>query len=353
MTELDRLVAPSAAYLAGDCPLPVPPAAPSRLALAATSRAASKALFDAGLRREDDSVPLIEALLQKIADDRPTTRSQARKVGGKKAKVEPPKLERTPLQELYIGTGDVGGQDADAGLSDEAVWAQMELRANAVKSWMSTLLQDPDEIDEEAMVARKKAALGMEAESSDEESEDEDSEDEFDLEGMDFEDLSTDDGSGSGPDDSDVDDPAADTSYSRPLNDTVADRASPKKGKGASRAEPDSTEELSLDNIDSRPSSGSSSRPKGKPSPVDDDFFSLSEFEAEADEGERQMARRLRRLQGDGDAGDSSEEDEEDVDLFVNPFGSGDAMDEDEEDGAMDLGDVAGKSPVHPTLGSA
>lgn len=117
-----------------------------------------------------------------------------------------------------------------------------------------------------------------------------------------------------------------------------------RRSKGRETRE--STHQLSLTDLESR---SSSSKPPSKPkkSVVDDDFFSLAAFESEAESGEAEMRRKLRRSMGESGEpeDDSNGSEEEDIDLFSR-HSTGLLDDEEGEEGgdgrqAFDLDSVA------------
>lgn len=87
------------------------------------------------------------------------------------------------------------------------------------------------------------------------------------------------------------------------------------------------------------------SAPSGPPSAVDDQFFSLADFHRDADEGEYQMAKRLRGEALSDDEDDLDDLDDESgeggIDLFAPVDGlGGEGSDEDEDEADLDVGGV-------------
>ncbi|EFP88587.2 hypothetical protein PGT21_036623 [Puccinia graminis f. sp. tritici] len=305
----------------------------------------SKEIFNSALKAESEHLPVLEALVTTSTDqsNQPTANQSANL------------LPRTPLEELYLPT------ETDP----LAIWHQLSLRQNCLINWVKDTLdldiQADQQQDQQDQDTTKKDTLALQLEhdpdSLSEESDELSSLDEEDDSSYATEQLFS---SGEGEDSDDQSHPEPNESYVTTLNDADQDDSSQistededededhqdeKKDKGLNRT-------LSLDKLESRSSSSSSASSKNKPKPrrskVDSDFFSLAEFEQEAEDGEAEMRRKLRRstgLSGQPEDDEDSEEEEE-VDLFSR-FDTGliddeDAMDDDEEEGGqVDLDSVA------------
>ncbi|GAA5891962.1 hypothetical protein JCM8208_002952 [Rhodotorula glutinis] len=335
--------------------------------LAERARAVLKRSFDLALASESTAFPHLGTLLDQLAPSAgPSTRSRSAAAAAASFDEddddEPFALAPTPIPEL---TTD--GMDA------EMVWEQMELRGRTVDGLMEEMFGqgDDEEEDDEGFDfdEGEDDEGGARQEDEDEESSegedlDDDGEDlpqaaeeaycrrlgEGKEEGLDSEDLSFAD---MGEDeDLDLEEDEED-------EEPAPAPAPTKKGKGAKKgkaaaveadADVDAASALTLDNFDGE--SGSKGRaarrtPSGPPSAVDDQFFSLADFHRDADEGEYQMAKRLRgeALSDDeDDLGDLDDESGEGgIDLFapVGGLSGGDGdSDDEEEEGDLDVAGV-------------
>ncbi|GAA6011699.1 hypothetical protein JCM11491_000721 [Sporobolomyces phaffii] len=328
-------------------------------ALEQVAREVVKRSFDRALESESTSFPHLSALLASLTPaSGPATRSSAARQP--LAEVAEPgfTLSATPIPELTI----------DEGMDAEMVWEQMELRGQTVDRMLDEMFgqeEDPEDDDE-----------GMFDDGADEDDDDDDDEsgDEAELEGFgvqeggeDSEEVETGEGD-------DFESEEAEAEYFRRLGEGKEEGLDSEDPAFASEddneeeeeeddaAEPDGAEDvladeqkgLSLDNFDGE-GKGKRSRPSkrapGPPSAVDDDFFSLHDFHAAADEGEFEMAKMLK-----GENDDDSDDDSEDggdggIDLFAPIGGVGDGSDdedEEEEEGDLDAGGVMYKDFFDP-----
>ncbi|KAG0148029.1 hypothetical protein CROQUDRAFT_655398 [Cronartium quercuum f. sp. fusiforme G11] len=362
----DKLSA-SAALFAGQCHFPTGSFSDhlegARTRLVEECLRSSQKIFDDALKNEGMTLPLVTMLVAHFRDQGPETRAQAskrRKNGGAT------EVEHTPLNALYLGSEAEG-----IILDDVAIWKQMKLRHEGVMGWVRQVLDQDnfEELDEDLMASKKKEALGLSDEDIDEEEEEAlfDS-DEMDLDDLDFlgdddeDGLSSsddDEASSSGHSESALEE-GANASYVTGLNDEddsdesedeAVNHNSTRKvtplGKGKAKSVNNSEADLTLDDLESRPQSKKQSKPRPK-SKVDDDFFSLAEFEDEADQGEQQMRRQLRKWAGHSGEPEDEESSEEEVDLFANLNGGvlaeedkDSEEEEDDDEHRMDLSTVA------------
>ncbi|KAI9625147.1 hypothetical protein KEM48_008546 [Puccinia striiformis f. sp. tritici PST-130] len=267
-------------------------------------------IFNQSLKLESDHLTTLQAL---------TNSSSSRSTKNKAI----PLLPRTPLEELYLPTP-----------SDPlAIWHQLSLRQNCLNNWVRQTI----DLDVQADHCQQNAKQ--------EQDQDQDQEDDI-LESDELSSLEDDSSfateqlfssspsdSSSSDDDDDTDDEnqldpdrqlGPNESYLTPLND--ADQES-NSSQGSSE---DEQNMMSIDTLESRPTSSTkiSQKPKRR-SAVDSEFFSLAEFEQEAEEGEAEMRRKLRR--STGQTGQPEDEDTDD-----------DEEEEDgEEGGQVDLDSVA------------
>lgn len=239
------------------------------------------------------------------------------------------KLSMTPLQELTV-----------EGMELEMVWEQMEMRSAIVVELLDEMFGGGDGEEEEV-------------DSNPEEDDDED--DEGDSDEMDF-----------GLDgEEEEDEEEEDSDEGDEYEQEVGEESYRDLATGASLMEVDSEEEdeedeededertgpafdstknLSLDSFD-EPSEGSSSRPQrrapGPKSSVDSTFFSLHDFHVQADEGEYEMTKALRKAKGENTGEDGEEESDSDdeeggIDLFASYGGMGGSDDEEEGEDGLD-----------------
>ncbi|GAA5930282.1 hypothetical protein JCM3775_004351 [Rhodotorula graminis] len=338
--------------------------------LAERARSVLKRSFDLALASESTAFPHLGTLLDQLAPSAgPSTRSRsaaaaAASLDDNDDDDEPFVLAPTPIPELTT-----------EGMDAEMVWEQMELRGRTVDGLMGEMFGqgDEDEDDEfdfdegEDDEDERYGARGGEGEDDDESTEGEDLDDDGeDLpqvaaeeyyrrlgegkeEGLDSEDLSfADMGEG---EDLELEEEEDEEPAPAPAPTKKAKGA--KKGKAAAvdaDADADPASALTLDNFDGE--SGSKGRaarrtPSGPPSAVDDQFFSLADFHRDADEGEYQMAKRLRGEALSDDDDDLDDLDDESgeggIDLFapVGGMGGGDGdSDDEEEEGDLDAAGV-------------
>ncbi|GAA5923512.1 rRNA-processing protein MPP10 [Sporobolomyces koalae] len=320
-------------------------------ALEKRARQIVKRSFDQALESESTSFPHLSALLASLTPaSGPTTRSAARSV--QEELPEPDfVLSATPIPELTI----------DEGMDAEMIWEQMELRGQTVDRMLDEMFgqEDADAEDDEDGIFDE---------------EDEEDEDEEDEETEDFGDFGND--SASDEVEHDPEQLEADTEdeeeaeYFRRLGEgkeegldsedpafDVDDAAMESEDESEERNDPlaDDQKRLSLDNFDGE-AKGKRQRPSkrapGPPSAVDDDFFSLHDFHAAADEGEFEMAKMLKGENEDDDDDDDEEDEGADggIDLFASIGGmdDDDEENEDEEEGDLDAGGVMYKDFFDP-----
>ncbi|GAA5981130.1 hypothetical protein JCM11641_003122 [Rhodosporidiobolus odoratus] len=299
--------------------------------LARLARDVAKRSFDRALQSESVSFPHLSSLLSSLSPSAgPSTRSAASRTHYHSA--DPPAfvLAATPIAELTT-----------QGMDAEMVWDQMELRGRTVDGLMEEMFGQTSEQEEEGefdfdeSVEHEEDLLSDESPDEDEEEDeaDGDSEDEGDEaatpeeqayfrrlgegkeEGLDSDDLLFSGAAEVSVDEEDEEDGTIEE-VSMKQQDPLAD----------------GTRDLTLSNFDGGGGKVSRRRSNAPPSAVDDAFFSLSDFHAEADEGEVEMDRMLR-----GEALDE-DEDEAGIDLFA-AVGDSDAEDSgEEEEGDLDAG---------------
>ncbi|WAQ82708.1 hypothetical protein PtA15_3A72 [Puccinia triticina] len=305
----------------------------------------SRQIFNSALKAESDHLPLLEALAS--TPDQPTNKRTSQPAN---------LLPRTPLEELYLPPQP----------DHLAIWHQLSLRHNCLINWVKDTLDLDVQADQQEDQNNKNDALAIELDGdptnldpdslrlpSGSESDELSSLDDQDDSSSDTEQLF----SSSDGDSDDQADPDPNESYVTTLNDADQDSSQEssedeEEDELEDKKRKDQDQPLSLDNLESRSSSSASSSkntPKHRRSAVDSDFFSLAEFEQEAEDGEAEMRRKLRRatgMSGQPEDDEDSEQDEE-VDLFSR-FDTGliddeDAMDEDGDDegGQVDLDSVA------------
>ncbi|GAA5983381.1 hypothetical protein JCM5350_003092 [Sporobolomyces pararoseus] len=312
------------------------------------ARQVVKRSFDRALESESTSFPHLSALLASLTPSSgPTTRSAARAAPQKPTEPEFT-LSATPIPELTI----------DGGMDAEMIWEQMELRGQTVDRMLDEMFgQEEDPEDDEDMD-------GM-FDDEDEEDEEGEEEDEEELEGFGM------NGEAEDHDDEDeFESEEAESEYYRRLGEGKEEGLDSEDPAFASEEEEeveaeehaqdetkqdplaDEQQGLSLDNFDGE-GEGKRSRPSkrapGPPSAVDDDFFSLHDFHAAADEGEFEMAKMLKGENDDSDEESDDEGGDGGIDLFAPIGGMGeDDDDEEEEEGDLDAGGVMYKDFFDP-----
>lgn len=245
-----------------------------------------QSLLNPHIASEKVNLPLFQSMLSTVNSTRPTTRSASKKKAAQQNGQEPQLLQATPLSSLFVPAED----------PDELVWQQMCLRLDNLQDLLGHVLGRPQDLGEEA--------------ASDPELEDGEG-------GQQIEDDSEDD------DEDSLSDSESDTSEASSLDEAEAVETTVPLNTGPSHSSsPPPPDALSPVRNSSQPASKKS---RGKPSPVDDAFFKLSDFLSQSDAGEAEMAKRLdKQKQENSDSED--EEDEDDVDLFAAP-----GQDEDED----------------------
>ena len=251
-------------------------------------------LFNASLKEESNTLPLYTNLLEELAASKPTTRAQAKK----QKPVRNDNLLPTSLESLYT-------QD-----EDENTWAQLDLKYSKLAGLAKQVMGSNGFEEEDAAMDDAEPA-------SDDEMVDEEELDEEES------DLSSEI----------ADDESIDSQVGQ---ESIQALTAPSPPKSARKEKT-----LSLANFD-EPTMSQGPIRKGKPSAVDDDFFSLEEFQQQSEMGEFRMAKGLAKKDGE----ESSEDEDDDLDLFSALPGTGDSMDLDEleAEGVEDLEDVAGQS---------
>ncbi|CDO71533.1 hypothetical protein BN946_scf184911.g3 [Trametes cinnabarina] len=288
-----------------------------------TTLEATKYVFDLALQTEEKSRLIVNDLLTSISPDQaPQTRSQKRKRGAGPSP-EPENavfmMKETPINQLFV-----------EGMSDEQIWAQLELRTQNICNVLDYALDGPTETsdsgdeDEERQLKKMRQALidegfdpeeleGMEFGEDGEEDEDEASDDE---------DEGDDDDESEEEDDDDLDDVE--------LGEDVQELRDPSDEEDEDE-EPEIGEPSFLNGgkrtIKLKP-------PKRGGHPVlDDGFFDLAAFNAEIEAAESKSVSRGK-LSKDDD--DEEEDEEEDVDYFA-------PVDEQVAAAQEDLEDVGGE----------
>lgn len=286
---------------------------------------AVKALHDEGVRSEQESLPYLTSLLDSVAP---------RQATGKRKHNEMDESETTPHPLFPPAVLDCLVLD---GMNDEQVWQQLELRASKVGHVLDHVMSsagddgsDEDEDDEE----------------DDEGEHDEDDGEEWaDVEGSD------DEGFAGASDFSDLD---PDEVFYEPLqtedeqhkrreekereemmsayniDDLELLNASLVRPENVHDDEDDEEEEVGdrrpkkslLDSLDDE---NAPAAPKRRHPTLDDDFFSIDEFNRQTEADERLGRTSRANLSGE------DEDDEDDIDLFTSVSG----MDEDEDEGVL------------------
>jgi U3 small nucleolar RNA-associated protein MPP10 len=246
----------------------------------------------AALREEAASIRHITELLASLSPAQaPQTRSQAKRKRSPSPTRLAPILEPTPIATLHV-----------EGMDEEQVWAQLELKNKSLCETLQYALdasgEDPDMLDDEAAVLAGNEE-DSEVDSEEEEEEEESSEGFEEDDSDDDEDEEDEDEEEDGLEDEDLGESVT------PLRDPEDEAAAPP------------TLFARIDAAIKKPP-----RRSGKQSEVDDDFFSLAEFNAETKQAE---ARKASRGALGGDDEEDEDEEMEDIDLF-------NAIDDDAED---------------------
>ncbi|KNZ55167.1 hypothetical protein VP01_274g2 [Puccinia sorghi] len=249
----------------------------------------TRQIFNSSLESEADHLPRLEAL----------TTSPSRPDKGTSHNL----LPRTPLEELYLPPQT----------DHLAVWHQLSLRQNCLHNWVrETLDLDVQALDvqadhdlhntkEDNLVPQPGDHANLNPDSLDDPS---DSDELCSLDDQDDSSYATEQLFSSSEQDSELDsDSELNESYFTTLNDANDDSSSSEssiqdpdqRDNFKDKEESRSTSMPSLDDLESR-SSSSRNTSKRRRSAVDSDFFSLAEFEKEAEDGEAEMRRKLRRL---------------------------------------------------------
>ncbi|EJD47644.1 Mpp10 protein [Auricularia subglabra TFB-10046 SS5] len=280
----------------------------------AASLAAAKFVFDQALKTEPAAerhiVPFLSSLQPSGA---PKTRSQTRAEAAGKGKGKGKQKaddvgagwRATSLDALYVD-----------GAEDEQVWAQLDLRAAVLCDMLGRILEDEPEDDEDG--APKVV------------DEDDDAMDE-DVDGFDVGDDAMLDKLGGSSDDDDGDSEPGSSELDALLSSDSSDgeHSEPEHEQDLRDPSDDDSDAGSDAEVD-LDGKGTGKTKTGRKSVLDDGFFSLADFNAEADAAEAR-SRSSGRL---GD--DDSDEEDEDVDIFASVDAAG-AFDEDDLDESGEL----------------
>ncbi|EIW64701.1 Mpp10 protein [Trametes versicolor FP-101664 SS1] len=290
-----------------------------------TALEAAKYIFDLALQTEERSRIIVNDLLTSIApENAPETRSQKRK-RGKTPSPQPETvinlMKETPIGELFVD-----------GMSDEQVWAQLELRAQNMCEVLDYALDGPaegaesDSEDDERKLKKMRQALIDEG---------------FDP--AELEDLGLDEGDSEDEEDSEDDDEDEDDDEEEDEESEEDDGEDADLGEGVEELRDPSDEDDDDDPEIGEPSflNGGKRTVKVKPRrgghPVlDDGFFDLAAFNAEVEAAESKKVSRGRLSKDDDDDEDEDEEDE-DIDYFASVDDSAAFDEEDLEDAGGEL----------------
>ncbi|KAI0374201.1 Mpp10 protein [Pilatotrama ljubarskyi] len=270
-----------------------------------TALEATKFIFDLALQTEEKSRIIVNDLLTSISPSyAPQTRSQKRKRGTSPSQ-DPEdsvsKMKETPINQLFV-----------EGMSDEQIWAQLELRAQNICEVLDYALDGPTEEPESDSEDKERELKKMRQALIDEGFDPEE------LEGMEFGEGSEDDDEGS--DDEDEEDEESEESEEGSEDDDGEDA---ELGEDVQELRDPSDEEDEEDEPEiGEPSflNGGKrtiklkSRRGGHPE-LDDGFFDLAAFNAEIEAAESRNVSRGRLSKDDDD--EDEDEDEEDIDYFA------------------------------------
>ncbi|OSD03466.1 Mpp10 protein [Trametes coccinea BRFM310] len=274
-----------------------------------TALEATKYVFDLALQTEEKSRTIVNDLLTSISPDQaPQTRSQKRKRGGSPSP-EPQEsislMKETPINQLFV-----------EGMSDEQIWAQLELRAQNVCDVLDYALDGPsnsaesDDEDEKRELKKMRQALideGFDPEELDgmelgEEGEDEDEEDDGEDTSDDEEDEDEDEEESEEEDDDDGEDAELGEDVQELRDPSDEEDEEPEIGEPSFLNEGKRTIKLKPPKRGAHPE-------------LDDGFFDLAAFNAEIEAAESKSVSRGRLSKDDDDEDEG--EDEEDVDYFA------------------------------------
>ncbi|KAI0724517.1 U3 small nucleolar ribonucleoprotein complex, subunit Mpp10 [Cerioporus squamosus] len=293
---------------------------------------ATKFIFDLALTTEPNATNKVNELLTSISPNHaPQTRSQTADTSRKRkrgstppsaAQFPLPSLQETPIAELFVD-----------GMSDEQIWAELELRAQNVCDVLDYALDGPTQ----------------EAESGEDEDGSGDEEDEHELkkmrqalidEGFDPDELE-----GMGFDEEDEDDSDEDEEDEEEEDESEEDEDGTEDAHLGEDVQglrdPSDEEDEDEEDLEAEPSflSGGKRTLKLKPKrgghPVlDDGFFDLAAFNAEIEAAESKNVSRGRLSKDDDD--EDEEDDAEPVDYFA-PVDDTTAFDEEDLEGGGEL----------------
>jgi hypothetical protein len=307
-------------------------------------------IFNSSLKAEEEHLPLLEALITTSPHRTALSHSN------KPSHHQPAHLlPRTPLEELYLPPQP----------DHLAVWHQLSLRQNCINNWVRETL----DLDVQADHPQDNDTTTLtlpDGDSTDQINLDSsqhftDSDELSSLEDQSDESSYATEQLFSSSDEDSNDNSELNQSYTTTLNDADDDSSQTSAENGEDDDEDDCQRKkkkedrspatmLSLDDLESR--SSSKNVPKRARSAVDSDFFSLAEFEQEAEDGEAEMRRKLRRLAGQSGQPEDEEDsdDDQEIDLFSR-FDTGliededkleDDDDDDDKGDQVDLDSVAG-----------
>ncbi|KIM85244.1 hypothetical protein PILCRDRAFT_66715 [Piloderma croceum F 1598] len=268
---------------------------------------ATKFVFDLAIRSEKASLPHVVELLSSLTPDAaPQTRSQARAKNGKRKRSPspPPKkpiLVETPLPSLFVD-----------GMNNDQIWEQLDLRAKKLCETLEEALEGTskqlEDNEDEVPGGRDLRKVLIDGEAGLEE-----------LDGIDWNAEEGFDDDDEDDDDEDEDSEEHDEDLGEDITEDLRDPSS----------EEDNEDGLMLfDPHGEKPKQPR--RKAGGHSELDDGFFDLASFNAEADEGEA-MSVSKGRLGVD-------EEDDSDSDMSVDLFAPVDDAENFEEEDLEDAG---------------
>lgn len=281
-----------------------------------------------------------------------------------------PTFQSTPLQELYLGDSQNSSDVADLDIGQRMVWEQLELRVGKVLDLYTEIVKDGDdeeegsdpegpssslesdeddeeplldedgvEMDEDEMMAMLNGENGgiddEGLEENEDEEEEEDDEDEDEDEDADMDDEED--------EDEDADEPTARSEpYYAKLRDATEEEAAAPPKSAKSQGKKKATEPVKTAGA----------------SPLDNGFFSLSDFHSQMRAGEDEMRRYMgtgksksiadlkegKALPGDDDEDDDEDDENEEIDYFA-PAAEDDEDEEDEDADEEDDDEDGGKRP--------